>query len=106
MVSTTTATSGGNTVVLTDVVYDSSYSLADYDYGSVKEIVLQLDGNVGYGFGGCVMLGNWAAQHSYSASDLSADNTITIQVTNPQDTIKIFNYWGTMNLVSVTLVME
>ena len=52
------------------------------------------------------MLGNWAAQHSYSASDLSADNTITISVTNPQSAIKIFNYWGNMNLESVTLVLE
>lgn len=86
--------------------YDSDYYLTDYDYANVKEIVLQLDGNVGYGFGGCVVLGNWAAQLGYDASSLSADNTITLQVNNPQDKIRVYNYWGNMNLVSVTLVMK
>jgi len=91
-------------VVLTDVVYGNSYSLAAYQPSAIKEIVLQLKGDVGYGFGGKLVLGAWAVQLDYGAADLNDDNTISFQITNPQDTIQIFNYWGNMELESVTLI--
>ncbi|MDD7295622.1 MAG: SGNH/GDSL hydrolase family protein [Oscillospiraceae bacterium] len=91
-------------VVLTDVVYGNSYSLAAYQPSAIKEIVLQLKGDVGYGFGGKLVLGAWTVQLDYGAADLNDDNTISFQITNPQDTIQIFNYWGNMELESVTLI--
>lgn len=93
-------------MVLTDVKYGDSYSLADYDYQNITKITLQLNGEIGNGFGGCVMLGNWASQSSYDRTNLTADNTIEIIVTNPQDKMTIFNYWGSMALESVTLHYE
>ena len=107
--TTTTTTPAGNNnkeVVLTDVAYNSSYSLKDYDYKSIEKIVLKLDGNVGYGFGGNVVLGNWTVQLGYGASNLTADNTIVLDVTNPQDMLTVYNYWGSMSLESVTLIMK
>ncbi len=90
-------------MVLTDVVYGAEYSLADYDYSGITKITLQLKGDVGHGFGGCVVLGYWTVQNSYDRVNLTADNTIEIIVTNPQDRMTIFNYWGNMALESVTL---
>ena len=107
--TTTTTTPAGNNnkeVVLTDVAYNSSYSLKDYDYKSIDKIVLKLDGNVGYGFGGKIVFGNWTLQLDYSASNLTKDNTIVFDVTNPQDMLTIYNYWGNMSLESVTLIMK
>ena len=90
-------------MVLTDVVYGNSYSLADYDFANITSITLQLDGEIGHGFGGCVVMGSWASQNSYDRANLTADNTIEITITNPQDRMTIYNYWGSMSLVSVTL---
>lgn len=99
-----TTASSEEKIVLTDVVYGNSYSLAAYQPSAIKEIVLQLKGDVGYGFGGKLVLGAWAAQLDYGAADLNDDNTISFQIKNPQDTIQIFNYWGNMELESVTLI--
>ena len=106
--TTTTTPAGDNDkeIVLTDVAYNSSYSLKDYDYKSIEKIVLKLDGNVGYGFGGKVVIGNWTVQLDYGASNLTDDNTIEFDVTNPQDMLTIYNYWGNMALESVTLIMK
>ncbi|MDE7094691.1 MAG: hypothetical protein K2O52_07250, partial [Oscillospiraceae bacterium] len=92
-------------IVLTDVAYNTSYSLSDYDYNAIEKIILKLDGNVGYGFGGKVVFGNWIEQLDYSASDLTDEYTIEFNVTNPQDVLTIYNYWGDMALESVTLIM-
>ena len=100
---TTTTTKPTGAVVLTDVKYDTSYSLNDYNYKNIKRIVLQLDGNVGYGFGGCLVMGDWNSQNSFDASSLTASKTIVIDITNPQSKMRIYNYWGTMNLKSVIL---
>lgn len=101
---TTTAEASKDQVVLTDVKYGNSYSLAAYQPSAIKKIVLQLKGDVGYGFGGKLVLGGWTVQLDYSAADLNDDNTISFEITNPQDTIQIFNYWGNMELESVTLI--
>ena len=101
---TTTTTSDEKKVVLTDVKYGSAYSLADYHPSDIKEIVLQLDGETGYGFGGKLVLGSWAVQMDYGAADMKDDKTITFKITNPQDTMTVFGYWGNMKLKSVTLV--
>ena len=85
------------------MVYGESYSLAGYDYANITGITLQLEGEIGNGFGGCVVLGNWTVQNSYDRANLTEDGTIEITVTNPQDKMTIFNYWGSKNLVSVTL---
>lgn len=101
---TTTTASHAKKVVLTDVQYGKTYSLADYHPSDIKEIVLQLDGEVGYGFGGKLVLGGWAVQMDYGAADMKDDKTITFKITNPQDTMTVFGYWGNMKLKSVTLV--
>ena len=101
---TTTTASHAKKVVLTDVQYEKTYSLADYHPSDIKEIVLQLDGEVGYGFGGKLVLGGWAVQMDYGAADMKDDKTITFKITNPQDTMTVFGYWGNMKLKSVTLV--
>ena len=101
---TTTTTSDEKKVVLTDVKYGSAYSLADYHPSDIKEIVLQLDGDPGYGFGGKLVLGSWAVQMDYGVADMKDDKTITFKVTNPQDVITVYGYWGNMKLKSVTLV--
>ncbi|MBR6618435.1 MAG: hypothetical protein IKL00_11270, partial [Oscillospiraceae bacterium] len=105
--ATTTAPPQSQTsVVLKDVVYGESYSLNGCDYNSIDEIIIQLDGNVGYGFGGCLVMGYWETQNAYSHSDLNADNTIRFKITNPKSAMTIYNYWGNMKLVSVTLVFK
>ena len=101
---TTTTTSDEKKVVLTDVKYGSAYSLADYHPSDIKEIVLQLDGDPGYGFGGKLVLGSWAVQMDYGVADMKDDKTITFKITNPQDVITVYGYWGNMKLKSVTLV--
>ena len=101
---TTTTTSNEKKIVLTDVKYNSDYSLADYHPSDIKEIVLQLDGDVGYGFGGELVLGKWTVKMGYSAADMKDDKTITFKITDPQDTMNIRYFWGNMKLKSVTLV--
>ena len=101
---TTTTASHAKKVVLTDVQYDKTYSLEDYHPSDIKEIVLQLDGEVGYGFGGKLALGGWAVQMDYGVADMKDDKTITFKITNPQDVMTVYGYWGNMKLKSVTLV--
>ena len=101
---TTTTASHAKKVVLTDVQYEKTYSLADYHPSDIKEIVLQLDGEVGYGFGGKLVLGGWAVQMDYGVADMKDDKTITFKITNPQDVRTVYGYWGNMKLKSVTLV--
>lgn len=101
---TTTTTSNEKKIVLTDVQYEKTYSLADYHPSDIKEIVLQLDGEVGYGFGGKLVLGGWAVQMDYGVADMKDDKTITFKITNPQDVMTVYGYWGNMKLKSVTLV--
>ena len=101
---TTTTASHAKKVVLTDVQYGKTYSLADYHPSDIKEIVLQLDGDVGYGFGGKLVLGGWAVQMDYGVADMKDDKTITFKITNPQDVMTVYGYWGNMKLKSVTLV--
>ena len=101
---TTTTTSNEKKIVLTDVQYEKTYSLTDYHPSDIKEIVLQLDGEVGYGFGGKLVLGGWAVQIDYGVADMKDDKTITFKITNPQDVMTVYGYWGNMKLKSVTLV--
>ena len=101
---TTTTASHAKKVVLTDVKYGSAYSLADYHPSDIKEIVLQLDGDTGYGFGGKLVLGGWAVQMDYGVADMKDDKTITFKITDPQDVMTVYGYWGNMKLKSVTLV--
>ena len=101
---TTTTASHAKKVVLTDVQYEKTYSLADYHPSDIKEIVLQLDGEVGYGFGGKLVLGGWTVQMDYGVADMKDDKTITFKITNPQDVMTVYGYWGNMKLKSVTLV--
>ena len=101
---TTTTASHAKKVVLTDVQYGKTYSLADYHPSDIKEIVLQLDGEVGYGFGGKLVLGGWAVQMDYGVADMKDDKTITFKITDPQDVMTVYGYWGNMKLKSVTLV--
>ena len=101
---TTTTTSNEKKIVLTDVQYEKTYSLTDYHPSDIKEIVLQLDGEVGYGFGGKLVLGGWAVQMDYGVADMKDDKTITFKITNPQDVMTVYGYWGNMKLKSVTLV--
>ena len=101
---TTTTASHAKKVVLTDVQYEKTYSLANYHPSDIKEIVLQLDGEVGYGFGGELVLGNWAVKMGYNAADIKDDKTITFKITDPQNVMMVRNYWGNMKLKSVTLV--
>lgn len=101
---TTTTASHAKKVVLTDVQYEKTYSLADYHPSDIKEIVLQLDGDTGYGFGGKLVLGSWAVQMDYGVADMKDDKTITFKITDPQDVMTVYGYWGNMKLKSVTLV--
>ncbi len=103
---TTTTPSSENTVVLTDVVFGESYSLADYDYASIEKIEITLGGDIGYGFGGSLVLGNWTVQTSYGHADMRQDGTIAFEVTNPQDRFTLFQYWGSMYLKSMTLYFK
>ena len=104
--TTTPAGDNDNKIVLTDVAYNTSYSLNDYDYNAIEKIILKLNGNVGYGFGGKIVFGNWTEQLDYNISDLTDESTIEFDVTNPQDMLTIYNYWGDMALESVTLIMK
>ncbi len=107
VVTTTTTTeieSTGNTVVLTDIKSGKEYSIAKYNPSSIKEIVIQLDGEVGYGFGGKFVLGNWTVQKDFGQADIDDNKTISFKIDNPQDKITIYNYWGNMTVKSVTLV--
>ncbi len=104
--TTTTSSKNDKEIVLTDINYNESYSLSDYDYKSIDKIILKLDGNIGYGFGGKIVFGAWALQLDFSASDMTSDNTIEFDVTNPQDSLIIYKYWGNIGLESVTLIMK
>ena len=88
---------------MTDVVLGESYSLEAYDYNSISKIVIEWEGDVGYGFGGALVLGNWTVQNSFSHTDMTEDNTIEFTVDNPQNKLTLFRYWGTIELKSITL---
>ncbi|MDE6670583.1 MAG: hypothetical protein K2K16_00150, partial [Ruminococcus sp.] len=103
---TTTTPAGNKKIVLTDVNYNTPYSLKNYDYKSIGKIILNLKGDIGWGFGGNVVFGNWISQYGYNAPDLTSNYTIEFNVTNPQDMFTIYNYWGNMYLESVTLIMK
>lgn len=92
-----------NSVVLTDVDFGKEYSLKDYDYNSISKIVIKWKGDVGYGFGGTLVLGSWTVQNSYGHNDMTDDGTIEIVVTKPQDKFTLYRYWGSIDLESVTL---
>lgn len=105
-VTTTESVSSGEsrTVVLTDVSVGEEYSLKDYNYADIKKIVVKFDENVGYGFNGSLVLGNWSVSNSYTSSDMKSDNTIEFEVTNAYDKMTVFRYWGSVGIESVTLV--
>ena len=94
------------TAVLTDVSFGKSYSLEKYDYKSITKIQVTFGDNVGYGFNGALVLGNWAEQKSYHSNDMKSDNTITFDVKNPQDCLTLYRYWGEVDLKSVTLYFD
>ena len=102
----TTASESSKTVVLTDVSFGKSYSLKKYDYKSITKIQVTFGDNVGYGFNGALVLGNWAEQKSYHSNDMKSDNTITFDVKNPQDYLTLYRYWGEVDLKSVTLYFD
>jgi len=102
--TTTTTESAGNTVVFNNVESGKEYSLAKYNPSAIKEIVIQLEGEVGCGFGGKLVLGNWTVQKDFGMAEMKADKTITFKIDNPQDKMTIYNYWGNMKFKSVTLV--
>ncbi len=100
----TTSSSDSKTVVLTDVSVSKEYSLKDYKYSDIKKIIVKFDENIGYGFNGSLVLGNWASSTSYTNSDMKSDNTIEFDVTGAYDKMTIFRYWGSVGIESVTLV--
>ena len=102
----TTSSESSKTVVLTDVSFGKSYSLKKYDYKSITKIQVTFGDNVGYGFNGALVLGNWAEQKSYHSNDMKSDNTITFDVKNPQDCLTLYRYWGEVDLKSVTLYFD
>ena len=102
----TTSSESSKTVVLTDVSFGKSYSLKKYDYKSITKIQVTFGDNVGYGFNGALVLGNWAEQKSYHSNDMKSDNTITFDVKNPQDYLTLYRYWGEVDLKSVTLYFD
>ena len=102
----TTSSESSKTVVLTDVSFGKSYSLEKYDYKSITKIQVTFGDNVGYGFNGALVLGNWAEQKSYHSNDMKSDNTITFDVKNPQDRLTLYRYWGEVDLKSVTLYFD
>ncbi|MDE5854456.1 MAG: hypothetical protein K2H19_05275, partial [Ruminococcus sp.] len=97
-VTTTTSVSSSDskTVVLTDVSVGEEYSLKEYNYADIKKIVVKFDENVGYGFNGSLVLGNWASSTSYTNGDMKSGNTIEFNVTNSYDKMTIFRYWGSV----------
>ena len=101
--TSTTDKDDENTVVLKDVVLGEAYSLKDYDYKSISKIVIKWNGDVGYGFGGSLVLGSWTVQNSYGHNDMKKDGTIEFVIDNPQDKFTLFRYWGSVELESVTL---
>ena len=104
---TTTTTPDENSaekITLDDVKCGETYSLTNYNPDEIKEIVIKLKGDVGYGFGGKFVFGLWAEQMDYGAGELTDDNTIIFKVKSPQDSFTIYNYWGNMELENVTLV--
>jgi lysophospholipase L1-like esterase len=103
---TTTTASNAKTVVLDDVDFGDWYSLSDYDYSNITKVVVQFDDNIGYGFCGAFIQGNWTVNTNYSSADLASDNTITFEVKNPQDKFALFRYWGNVNVESVTLYFK
>ena len=105
-ITTTTNKDDENTVVLKDVVLGKEYSLKDYDYKSISKIVIKWNGDVGYGFGGSLVLGSWTVQNSYGHNDMAKDGTIEFAVDNPQDKFTLFRYWGSVELESVTLYFD
>ena len=102
----TTSSESSKTVVLTDVSFGKSYSLKKYDYKSITKIQVTFGDNVGYGFNGALVLGNWAEQKSYHSNDMKSDNTITFDVKNPQDYLTLYRYWGEVDLKSITLYFD
>lgn len=102
----TTSSESSKTVVLTDVSFGKSYSLKKYDYKSITKIQVTFGDNVGYGFNGALVLGNWTEQKSYHSNDMKSDNTITFDVKNPQDYLTLYRYWGEVDLKSVTLYFD
>lgn len=102
----TTSSESSKTAVLTDVSFGKSYSLKKYDYKSITKIQVTFGDNVGYGFNGALVLGNWAEQKSYHSNDMKSDNTITFDVKNPQDYLTLYRYWGEVDLKSVTLYFD
>jgi hypothetical protein len=90
-----------NSIVLTDVAFGTAYSLADYDYKAVKSITISLSDTV-ENAGGCLVLGGWSESHSIAYADLD-NGIVTFEISNPQDTIIIYNYYGLGTLNSVTL---
>ena len=80
--------------------------LKKYDYKSITKIQVTFGDNVGYGFNGALVLGNWAEQKSYHSNDMKSDNTITFDVKNPQDCLTLYRYWGEVDLKSVTLYFD
>ncbi|WP_302680411.1 SGNH/GDSL hydrolase family protein [uncultured Ruminococcus sp.] len=102
----TTSSESSKTAVLTDVSFGKSYSLKKYDYKSITKIQVTFGDNVGYGFNGALVLGNWAEQKSYHSNDMKSDNTITFDVKNPQDCLTLYRYWGEVDLKSVTLYFD
>ena len=101
--STTTTEGTINTVVLTDVIFGESYDLSNYDYHSITQIELQFEGNIGYGFGGALVLGNWTVQNSYGHTDMDNNYTITFDISNPQDRFVLYRYWGEIELKAMVL---
>ena len=45
-----------------------------------------------------------SVQMDYGVADMKDDKTITFKITNPQDVMTVYGYWGNMKLKSVTLV--
>jgi len=100
--TTTTTPSDSKSVVLTDVSYGTAYSLKDYDYKNIKSIELKFKDTIPYA-SGCLVLGQcWNESHSVLQADMK-DDTVKFEISNPQDVIFLYNYWGLGELVSVTL---
>ena len=99
---TTTTPSDSKSVVLTDVAYSTGYSLADYDYKNIKSIELKFKNGIEWG-SGCLVLGQcWNESHSVQCNEMK-DGVVKFDISNPQDIIFLYNYWGLGDLVSVTL---
>ncbi|MDE6539973.1 MAG: hypothetical protein K2K66_07265 [Ruminococcus sp.] len=52
---------------------------------------------------GCLVLGQcWNESHSVQCNEMK-DGVVKFDISNPQDVIFLYNYWGLGDLVSVTL---